>query len=52
MSVKHFADNNTQKKMRYSEPFFFNANADFPMECLPHYCDANNLGHLDMSEGR
>ena len=35
VSVKHFANNNTGDEARYSIPFFFNANPDFKMECLP-----------------
>jgi isopenicillin N synthase-like dioxygenase len=35
ISVKHFANNNTGKQPRYSVPFFFNATADYPMECIP-----------------
>jgi isopenicillin N synthase-like dioxygenase len=42
ISVKHFADNNTEQQMRYSVPFFFNANADYLMACLPSCCDDNN----------
>ena len=42
LSVKHFANNNTGDRTRYSIPFFFNANADFKMECLPTCCDADN----------
>ena len=42
VSVKHFANNNTGDEARYSIPFFFNANADFKMECLPTCCDADN----------
>jgi isopenicillin N synthase-like dioxygenase len=34
LSTRHFA-NNTSGESRYSVPFFFNANADYPMECLP-----------------
>ncbi len=34
LSTRHFA-NNVAPTSRYSVPFFFNANADFPMECLP-----------------
>lgn len=34
LSTRHFA-NNTSDQSRYSVPFFFNATADFPMECLP-----------------
>ena len=42
LSVKHFANNNTSDQPRYSIPFFFNANADYKMECLPTCCDAEN----------
>jgi len=35
ISVKHFANNNTCKQSRYSVPFFFNATADYRMECVP-----------------
>ena len=34
LSVRHFA-NNGAADSRYSIPFFFNAAADYPMECLP-----------------
>lgn len=34
LSTRHFA-NNAATADRYSVPFFFNANADYPMECLP-----------------
>lgn len=34
LSVRHFANNDTDRS-RYSIPFFYNAAADFPMECLP-----------------
>lgn len=34
LSVRHFANNDADMS-RYSIPFFFNANADHPMECLP-----------------
>ena len=34
LSTRHFA-NNSATESRYSIPFFFNATADFPMECLP-----------------
>ena len=34
LSTRHFA-NNTAAHDRYSVPFFFNANADYPMACLP-----------------
>jgi isopenicillin N synthase-like dioxygenase len=39
LSTRHFANNppaaNGAELDRYSVPFFFNANADYPMECLP-----------------
>ena len=35
LSVKHFANNNTSSASRYSIPFFFNANRDFVMKCVP-----------------
>lgn len=41
LSVRHFA-NNDASESRYSIPFFYNAAADFPMECLPTCHDANN----------
>lgn len=34
LSTRHFARNLTPVD-RYSVPFFFNANSDYPMECLP-----------------
>jgi isopenicillin N synthase-like dioxygenase len=42
VSVKHFADNNTGNDARYSIPFFFNANPDYKMECLPTCCSTDN----------
>ena len=42
LSVKHFADNNTGEESRYSIPFFFNANADYRMTCIPTCCDGDN----------
>ena len=42
ISVKHFADNNTGQESRYSIPFFFNANADYKMECIPTCCGPQN----------
>jgi len=42
ISVRHFADNNTDQKSRYSIPFFFNANADYKMTCLPTCCSTEN----------
>lgn len=41
LSARHFA-NNTGRASRYSIPFFFNANADHVMECLPSCHDADN----------
>jgi isopenicillin N synthase-like dioxygenase len=38
ISVKHFANNNASEQPRYSIPFFFNATADYPMECIPSCC--------------
>lgn len=35
LSTRHFANNADGSSARYSIPFFFNANADYPMECLP-----------------
>lgn len=35
ISVKHFANNNTGDESRYSVPFFFNANVDHKMVCVP-----------------
>lgn len=34
LSTRHFANNGADTD-RYSVPFFFNATADYPMECLP-----------------
>jgi len=42
ISVKHFANNNTSALSRYSIPFFFNANRDFIMRCVPTCCGADN----------
>jgi isopenicillin N synthase-like dioxygenase len=42
VSVKHFANNNTGDEARYSIPFFFNANPDYKMECLPTCCSVDN----------
>ena len=38
ISVKHFANNNTGTISRYSIPFFFNANPDYTMTCVPSCC--------------
>jgi isopenicillin N synthase-like dioxygenase len=35
VSVKHFVPPHRGERDRYSVPFFFNATADYPMECLP-----------------
>lgn len=42
VSTKHFATNNTGARSRYSIPFFFNANADYVMHCVPSCHDASN----------
>lgn len=42
ISVKHFANNNTSSVSRYSIPFFFNANRDFTMSCIPTCCGPDN----------
>jgi isopenicillin N synthase-like dioxygenase len=38
LSAKHFANNARSEDSRYSIPFFFNANADYPMACIPSCC--------------
>lgn len=38
LSAKHFANNVRSQASRYSIPFFFNANADYPMACIPSCC--------------
>lgn len=38
LSTKHFAINTRSQSSRYSIPFFFNANADYPMTCIPSCC--------------
>jgi isopenicillin N synthase-like dioxygenase len=38
VSVKHFANNNVSNASRYSIPFFFNANTDYRMKCIPSCC--------------
>lgn len=41
LSTRHFA-NNRSDQSRYSVPFFFNATAAYPMECLPTCCGPDN----------
>lgn len=42
ISTKHFANNNTSDTSRYSIPFFFNANPDYVMHCIPSCCGPDN----------
>ena len=42
LSARHFANNAASSESRYSIPFFFNATADYPMECLPSCHDEDN----------
>ena len=35
LSTRHFANNNVSGHSRYSIPFFFNANSNYLMECIP-----------------
>ena len=35
LSTRHFANNNTGTHSRYSIPFFFNANPNYVMHCVP-----------------
>ena len=42
LSVRHFANATHADQDRYSIPFFFNATRDYPMECIPTCCDADN----------
>ena len=42
VSVKHFVPPHQGPGDRYSIPFFFNANADWPMACLPTCTDADH----------
>ena len=38
VSVKHFANNNLSGTSRYSIAFFFNANSNYRMTCIPSCC--------------
>ena len=42
LSVKHFANNNVGAISRYSVPFFFNANSNYTMTCIPTCCSPDN----------
>lgn len=42
LSTRHFANNRSSEMSRCSIPLFFNANADYPMRCLPSCTDADN----------
>ena len=42
LSTRHFANNNTGSASRYSIPFFFNANPNYVMSCIPSCCDDSN----------
>ena len=50
VSVRHFANHNVSSnsssngtpRPRYSVPFFFNANADYRMQCIPTCCSPEN----------
>ena len=42
LSTRHFANNPSTEQSRLSIPLFFNANADYPMVCLPSCTDADN----------
>lgn len=42
MSTRHFANNNTGNHSRYSIPFFFNANPNYVMSCVPSCFDDKN----------
>ena len=42
LSTRHFANNNTGSHSRYSIPFFFNANPNYVMTCIPTCCDDDN----------
>ena len=42
LSVKHFVEANVSGVSRYSIPFFFNANSDYKMTCVPSCCGPDN----------
>jgi len=42
LSTRHFANNNTSAQSRYSIPFFFNANPNYVMHCVPTCFDEDN----------
>ncbi len=42
LSTRHFANNPSSEHSRCSIPLFFNATADFPMECLPSCTSEDN----------
>ena len=42
LSVKHFVNTNSSGVSRYSIPFFFNANSDYKMHCIPSCCSVDN----------
>lgn len=42
LSTRHFANNNTGTQSRYSIPFFFNANPQYVMSCIPSCCSDDN----------
>ena len=45
ISAKHFANNhssaNSRDKSRYSIPYFYNANTEYKMHCIPSCCGPN-----------
>jgi len=42
LSTRHFANNNTSAHSRYSIPFFFNANPNYVMHCVPTCISEDN----------
>ncbi len=42
LSTRHYANNNTGSRSRYSIPFFFNANPNYVMHCVPTCFDESN----------